>query len=166
MTVSSYQLCWQHIISCLPENNVTQHLFVILKKRFYCIICPEEWTWLYSLLGFCILLTTCSLFSTWCKAHSQGASIRLDCGLNRKEWGSLNFLFGVLMFSYKRTQLLLLAAVSLIYRLRWAGWKGERKVLTTPSPLEAWCLVIATQHRAGDGLTCRATRLLPHGFLN
>ena len=45
----------------------------------------------------------------------QGMSRCLVCGLESKEWGSLNFLFGVLLFWYKRTQLLLLAAAYLVY---------------------------------------------------
>lgn len=41
---------------------------------------------------------------------------RLVCSLAVKEWGSLNFLFSVLLFLYKRTQLFPLAAACLVYR--------------------------------------------------
>lgn len=36
--------------------------------------------------------------STWCKAHGHGVSGWLMCGLDSKKQGSLNFLFGVLLF--------------------------------------------------------------------
>lgn len=75
---------------------------------------------------FCWLAS--HLFSTWCKAHDYGVLGRLVCGLGSKEWGSLNFLFGILLFCYKRTQLLLLVAAGLVYK-RWGeereGDRGE-----------------------------------------
>lgn len=47
------------------------------------------------------MLAASHLFSTWCKAHGYGVLGRLACGLGSKEWGSLNFLFGVLLFDIK-----------------------------------------------------------------
>lgn len=44
------------------------------------------------------MLAASHLFSTWCKAHGCGVSGRLACGLGSKEWGSHNFLVGVLLF--------------------------------------------------------------------
>lgn len=67
---------------------------------------------------------------------------RLACGLGSKEWGSLDFLFGVLLFCYK-TQLRLLVAAGLVYR----RWDEEREggggVLREPSA--SGSLLAATQ---------------------
>ena len=44
------------------------------------------------------MLAAYCLFPIWCKARGYGVSGRLMCGLGNKEQGSLNFLFGVLLF--------------------------------------------------------------------
>lgn len=71
--------------------------------------------------------------------HSYRVSGRLTFGLDSKEWGSLNCFFGILLFWYKRSQLLLLATACLVYG------EGKRGALMSQKPPEAWWLVAATQ---------------------